>query len=204
MVGLGALGAVAFRAAVRPEPGRETTPSAETAGPALADRAATRREATVEAGASALHDRSARDELRRKILAAWASEGATAPAAPGKREPMPQRADGALDPAYIQSVVRAELIPLAGKCYEELLVRAPKAGGRLVLSYTILGGAELGGVVDDVEVETAPDGGLADDRLTTCMRESMASVAFRPPPGDGHVTVSYPIELWPDDPDEKR
>jgi hypothetical protein len=106
-----------------------------------------------------------------------------------------------MDPKYIQGVVRADLFPMAVKCYEELLSRKKDAdaAGRVVIRFTIAGDAKIGGFVENAEVEV--DGGLADDRLVTCMRESFMSLAFRPPAGGGVVTVSYPIELSPDEPD---
>lgn len=148
-----------------------------------------------------VHDRRVRDALRERILAGWAAEAARRPPATRANiEPAPSNDGKGIDPAYIQSVVRAELIPMVSKCYEELLVRSPRAAGKVTLSYTILGEAEVGGVVDDVEVET--EKGLEDEKLHTCVRESMASIAFRPPADGGKVTVVYPIELAPDgDPD---
>ncbi len=152
-----------------------------------------------------IHDKRTRDELRQRIVAAWAAEGEAASAAGrarAKLEPAPTKDGEGMDPAYIQSVVRSELFPMVGKCYEELLVRAPRASGRLEISYTILGEEEVGGLVDEVEVTA--EGSLVDEKLETCVKESMASVAFRPPANGGKVTVVYPIELAPDGPDEKK
>jgi hypothetical protein len=54
---------------------------------------------------------------------------------------------------------------------------------------------DLGGIVDDIEIN--PDGGtpdaIRDERMTTCMRESLSSLAFRPPPNDGWVTIVHPL-----------
>src|SRR5262245_919379 len=79
--------------------------------------------------AHTIADRKIRDDLRRRILAAWAAEGAAAesaapqPMAP--MPPMPTRADGTIDPAYIQQVIRQDMFPMAKQCYEELLTRRP-------------------------------------------------------------------------------
>lgn len=152
-----------------------------------------------------IHDRKARDELRQRIAQAWAAEGEAASAAGRPRarlEPAPTKDGEGMDPAYIQSVVRSDLWPMVGKCYEELLARVPAAKGRLELSYTILGEEDVGGLVDEVEVKA--EGSVVDEELATCVKESTLSIAFRPPANGGKVTVVYPIVLAPDDPDEKK
>ena len=197
--------AFGLRAAGRPGPGEE--PTGRRGAVPFAGRVEPPTEGVdvpivFEAGVRAIHDRQASAVLRARILANLERQAHGEHPGATNRETMPQTANGGVDPAYIQGVVRAEVMPMAGKCYEELLVRSPRAGGRIVLDYTILGGKDLGGVVDFVEVRGDADGGLTDEKLVTCLRESMTTVVFRPPPGDGIVTVTYPLELWPDDPDE--
>lgn len=155
--------------------------------------------------AQTVHDPKVRDALRRRILAGWAASGepeVAAAAKEGRFIPAPEGPDGGrMDPKYIQEVVRAEFFPMAEKCYEELLTRKKGTKGRLEMSFTIVADEKLGGILEDVEADHK-DGGLADERMTTCMRESMSSLAFRPPAHGGIVTVVYPIEFAPDDPDE--
>ncbi|MDB5214854.1 MAG: hypothetical protein JWO86_2781 [Myxococcaceae bacterium] len=155
--------------------------------------------------AQTIHDPKVRDELRRRILAGWAAEGepeVAAAAKQGRFIPAPVGPDGGrMDPKYIQEVVRGEFFPMAEKCYEELLTRRKGAKGRIEMSFTIVADEKLGGILEDVEADH-DDGGLADAKMTTCMRESMASLAFRPPAHGGYVTVVYPIEFAPDDPAE--
>jgi hypothetical protein len=139
-------------------------------------------------------DRAARDELRKRILKAWAEnpDPKIANAArEGHFEPIPGDHDAGA--AYIQSVVREQFLPLAKKCYEDFLTRKD-AGGRIEMKFTIVGDQKIGGVVDDVDLVS--DGGLDDDEMVTCMRESFLGIAFRPPPKDW-VTVVYPIEFHP-------
>ncbi len=148
-----------------------------------------------------IRDRAIRDDVRRRILAAWADGDAGELAAAGrsgKIPPMPTTPEGAIDPKYIQDVVRSDYFPMAAKCYEELLTRHPDAGGTVTLDFKILGDESVGGVVDELEVHAADS--VADERLTTCIRESMLSLAFRPPPDDGWVTITYPIVFAPDEP----
>lgn len=154
------------------------------------------------------HDRHARDELRRKILESWAraaQEAGTADdpalAAGGTATTvLAARAygeDQKLDKEYIQHVMREDLFPLARQCYEQFLERQPDAGGRVTLSYSIVGDADLGGYVDDTSIDAGAPDDIQDPEMQTCMRESMNSVSFAPPKTGGAVTVVYPIEFAP-------
>lgn len=153
-----------------------------------------------------VHDPRVREALRKRILAGWAASSepeVAAAAKQGRFLPAPTAPDGgAMDPKYIQEVVRGDFFPMAEKCYEELLTRKKGAKGRVEMSFTIVADEKLGGILEDVEAVDASgtrDGGLADEKMTTCMRESMSSLAFRPPAHGGYVTVVYPIEFAPDD-----
>jgi hypothetical protein len=160
--------------------------------------------------AKTVHDPKVRDELRKRILAGWAASPepeVAAAAKQGRFVPAPEGPDGGrMDPKYIQEVVRGEFFPMAEKCYEELLTRKKGDGGmtpkgRVEMSFTIVADEKLGGILEDVEAKH-DDAGLADEKMTTCMRESMSSLAFRPPAHGGYVTVVYPIEFAPDSPGE--
>ncbi len=148
-------------------------------------------------------DRRVRDELRKRILAGWAAEGepeVAAAAKQGRFVPAPMGPDGGrMDPAYIQEVVRGDFMPMAKKCYEELLTRKKDARGRFEMSFTIVADEKLGGIVEDAEADHG-DGGMADEKMTTCMRESLSTLAFRPPAHGGTITVIYPVLFSPDEP----
>ena len=152
--------------------------------------------------AKTVHDPKVREELRRRILAGWTSSPepeVAAAAKQGRFLPAPEAPDGGrMDPKYIQEVVRGDFWPMAEKCYEELLTRKKGAKGRVEMSFTIVADEKLGGILEDVEAKH-DDGGLDDDKMTTCMRESMSTLAFRPPAHGGIVTVVYPLEFAPDD-----
>lgn len=192
------IGATGGGTAGRPEMGPRTAVQPSTHASALPIPT------TFEPVSKTISDRAQRDAIRRRILEAWTKStdesvaGAAATATKGgKLPPMPQTADGGVDPTYIRDVVRTELVPMLAKCYEDMLSRSPDAGGRLVMNFTIAGDDSVGGVVEDAEVDTG-DGGLGnDDELATCVRESTMSLAFRPPPQDGWVTVTYPMEFSP-------
>lgn len=154
-------------------------------------------------------DKKVRDELRKRLLAAWAAESdpeVAAAAKQGRFLPAPTGPDGGrMDPAYIQEVIRGEFFPMAKKCYEELVTRKKDAKGRVEMSFTIVADEKHGGIIEDIEAIEASasrDGGLADEKMTTCMRESMSTLAFRPPAHGGVVTVVYPIEFAPGDDDD--
>jgi hypothetical protein len=141
-------------------------------------------------------DRATRDLLRRRILAAWAESpdpAVAAAAKDGRFVPMPEDTDASAK--YLQSVVREDFFPMAKQCYESFLARKD-AGGTIMTKFKIVGDEKIGGIVEDVELET--EGGLEDEQLMTCWRESFLSLSFRPPPQhDGWLTVDYPIVLSP-------
>jgi hypothetical protein len=96
---------------------------------------------------------------------------------------------------FLQKAVQEQYIPVAKSCYEELLARLPEASGKIVLYFSIVGDQDTGGVVDHVETR---DGTSFDDpEFLLCMRESMYSTLFEPPPNGGETTVEYPLELSP-------
>jgi hypothetical protein len=107
---------------------------------------------------------------------------------------------GNLDKEYIREVIIDDLIPLAHECYSEALSRFPRLGGRLVLKFTIMGDASVGGIVEGVEVGDGTE--ITDPQMLECMSESMASVMFDPPDGGGAVLVTYPFVFAPPDDDE--
>ena len=154
--------------------------------------------------AETLRDRKVRDQLRQRILAGWAAGDepeVAAAAKQGRFIPAPAGADGGrMDPKYIQEVVRGEFMPMAKTCYEELLTRKKTAKGRFEMSFTIVADDKLGAIVEDVEADHG-DSGVGDERMTTCMRESLSTLSFRPPAHGGYVTVVYPIEFSPGDDD---
>lgn len=182
---------------------------ADDAGPGASDPigAASAGPAAWDGGAieKTIHDRRVRDELRKRILAGWAAGGepeVAAAAKQGRFVPAPEGPDGGrMDPSYIQEVIRGDFVPMAKKCYEELLTRKKKAEGRVEMSFTIVADEKQGGILEDVAVDH-DDGGLADEKMTTCLRESMSTVAFRPPAHGGVVTVVYPLHFSDDEHDK--
>lgn len=174
--------------------GSTSAPSPADPRAAPATPAAASADAVLDGGpvTKAIRDRQLRDEMRRRILAAWAAdapdENARAAAREGRFVPIPDDPDASR--AYLRDVVRNDFVPLAKQCYEQLLERNKNAGGRIEMRFKIVGDEKIGGVIDDAEV--VAEGGVDDPELLTCMRESFLSLTFRPPPR-GWMTVTYPL-----------
>lgn len=114
------------------------------------------------------------------------------------REPVPSASPTPEESArrdYIRNVMREQYFPVARDCYEELLARQPTAGGRVTLEFAIVGDGDAG-VVDRVELRD--DTTIDDPEFVLCMRESMYTAVFEPPPpGTSETTVVYPVVLAP-------
>ena len=97
---------------------------------------------------------------------------------------------------YIQRTMHEQYFPIARDCYQELLGRQPKASGKVVLEFAIVGDGDAG-VVD--RVATRDDENMIDDpEFVMCMRESLYTAVFEPPPpGASETTVVYPVVLEP-------
>ncbi len=190
----------------------KTAPSAST-DPARASSVSVGTSPAASASSGALTQKTVRDaklreEMRRRIVEAWTNGGAASdPAEPPTRDrryaPMPERADGKIDADYLRQRVKEDFLPMAKGCYNELLARAPKAAGKIVVKMKIVGDEKVGGIVEDATIDRDA-GTLPDEKLETCFRESMMSMAFAPPPHGGSVTVIYPFTLAGSDPDAPK
>jgi hypothetical protein len=112
-------------------------------------------------------------------------------------ETPPPTADDARRREYIRRTMREQYFPVARDCYQELLERQPTAGGRVVLEFAIVGDGDAG-VVDRVE-QRDDETTIDDPEFTLCMRESLYTAVFEPPPpGASETTVVYPVILAPE------
>ncbi len=179
-------------------------PDAAPARVDVTEAASAAAQPAVSAVASAAHtprrDRAERDQIRERI---YRSLGRTPPtAAPAQKSGRgaPLLADaGKLDAAYIRSRIRQDFMPLAKECYEAALERSPGLRGKLVFSFVIVGDDTVGGIVESAEVDSSST--LTETELVYCLRESLLSVSFEPPPESGVVSVTYPFVFSPDGPD---
>jgi hypothetical protein len=146
-----------------------------------------------------VRDRTQRDDARARIYRAF--DRPPPERKPNSEAPSAPLGDGAprLDKDYIQKRIREDFVPLAKECYDAALERDPKLGGKLVLSFVIVGDEDVGGVVESAELDPAST--LSEKELVYCMRESLLSLAFEPPKNGGSVSVIYPFILSPDGPD---
>jgi hypothetical protein len=187
-------------------------PSATGAASGKAARAGAR-----EGGGPRL-DRARADAMRQRATQRLAAERArhtppaTAEGSPGAAAPhqslTPEEEKRRRE--YIRDAIRQQYFPIARSCYQELLDRRPNAGGKVTMSFSIVGDGDAGVVSqvdlddeagkDPVHFQTPPMEGsepIEDPEFRQCMRESMYSTIFEPPPPGEETTVVYPIELRP-------
>lgn len=186
--------------------------SAQSSSLGATERAAEAASATVPARAQLEGKRRGYDRTRADAIRKRAAERTSAPsplpAASGPRQGAPGGAndESPMTPEeekrrrdYLGAAVREQYFPVAKSCYEELLAREPRAAGKVVMSFAIVSDG-TDGVVDRVELIEGTT--MTDPTFLTCMRESMYTTIFEPPPpGAEETTVVYPVELSPDPPD---
>lgn len=144
-------------------------------------------------------NRLARDLQREQIWTALGREHNLKPAAPGSAAPSPSAASllPSLDPKYIRETIKDQLVPVMVDCYNTVLTTEDdQAGGKLIMNFTIVGVEEVGGVVEEAEIDEAST--LQNEFMRECLRESLMAVTFEPPPDGGRVQVSYPLTFSPD------
>jgi hypothetical protein len=139
-------------------------------------------------------DRQDTERLREQLRTMHRA-GASRTSAGEVQEPAPA---GKLDAAYIQARIREDLVPIAQECYESALEDDPKLGGKLVMSFSIVGDPSVGGVVDEADAD--PTSEIQQPDLLECMKESMLSLSFPPPEDGGTVSVTYPFVFAADGP----
>ncbi len=99
-----------------------------------------------------------------------------------------------LDAAYIRESIVRDLVPIATECYESALEDDADLGGTVVLTFTIVGAEDVGGIVESAEIDERAST-LVHAALHECMRESMMTVDFPAPEADGQVSVISPFEF---------
>jgi len=192
---VGVLGIVAAQHA-RPEVPTSTA-RAPSASPASGTTTALeRRIETLRA------QRPAHDALRARIEARQPPRlPPTAPPGSSGRadEELPAALEtGGLDPEYIRQAIE-ETLPLFKACFEDALLDEPSLHGRLMLSFTIEGDPDVGGIVSTSKVDDDKST-LHQPALKECFEQSIYAARFPAPSDHGAVEVSYPFALL-DDPD---
>jgi hypothetical protein len=145
-------------------------------------------------------DRQLRDEMKNRMMPASAQRDV-------ERDPhtglvVPTGSSGPshnLSREYLEQRIREDFYPMGLACYEGALARKPDLRGQIVVDFMIVGDKKVGGIVDQAEINGRTD--IDDEEMRTCIRESMLSMVFAPPDGNGWVTVTYPFVFSPDDDD---
>jgi hypothetical protein len=173
---------------------------------ALATGAESTSPGVIPSPAPGPYDRAARDRLRELVWRAFAQapppNETAQPVAPyvlPSAVPDPPGVPGRLEPEYIRDRLRKDFFPMAGDCYDQAQKRSPDLRGKVVLRFAIVGDANTGGIVESADVMDRST--IRDQGMIECIRESMLSMTFPPPKQGGFVTVEYPIDFSPDDPD---
>jgi hypothetical protein len=144
--------------------------------------------------------RKRRDALREDIYRGLGQKPPDATAKTPETNSLPASSPVPLDRKYIQERIRSDFVPLASQCYEALLEKNPTARGKAVFSFKIVGDTGTGGIVESAELVEGTT--LTDPEFAYCVSESLLSLSFVPPPNDGWVTVTYPLDFSPDDPSD--
>jgi hypothetical protein len=147
--------------------------------------------------ADAVRRHAARRRAEGALSSASAKPTASTPSAATATPAPPPSADEEMHRRqYIQRTMREQYYSVARACYAELLERQPDARGRITLEFAIVGDGDAG-VVDRVSTRD-DETSLDDPEFAMCMRESLYTAVFEPPPpGASETTIVYPIMLAP-------
>ncbi len=94
---------------------------------------------------------------------------------------------------YIKAAVK-EIVPLFKQCYEAALEKEPGLGGKLVVSFEIVGDPDLGGLVTNSHVDAKRSDSMTSG-LRECVRETMYALDLVAPEKGGTTKVSYPLRF---------
>lgn len=156
-------------------------------------------------GRRATHDPKKRDELRQKLLAAYAASVAEAAESEDRRgagapPATPARGNRTANDVeefgrFVAQAIREDFVPLARACAKDLAgdfgERYPD-GGTTTIAFELLGDSDIGGVVNEVETDEHRST-LRDPAFERCIRESLYGVYFDPPPAGGRATLRFDV-----------
>jgi hypothetical protein len=139
-------------------------------------------------------DKAKRDAMREAIYRAWGVEPPDERTNPASWPAGPSPDGASFGTEYVSQRIHDDYLPLMNDCYSEGLKKNPDLAGKLVIKIRIVGTKGTGGLVD--WVDTASEDNTLDDKdMIECLKQSMYSVTFAPPPDDGAVTVTIPVRL---------
>ena len=203
----GSLACWVYRCAYSPQPAVKAVRASESQGRPTrltASQGELRLPRRDERGSPATVHRAARSRSKLRDNCKSSEKWGTArdPRQAGAPAAAPTAVPAVLDKEYTFSQNKKHFIPLADSCYRSLLEQRPTAAGKVHFFFSIVGDETIGGVVESVDLE--------DERTTMdepdflyCVRESMLSVQFDPPPKYGRATIGFDLEFAPgsDEPD---
>lgn len=96
--------------------------------------------------------------------------------------------------------INDDFLPLAQECYEQALETDPELRGMLDMNFQIIADEDIGGIVD--EVELGEENELHNPGMHECVRETMLSTLFPPPPDSGSTGVRLTLRFEPEQPSE--
>jgi hypothetical protein len=106
----------------------------------------------------------------------------------------------AITKKYIRETI-VEIVPLLAECYEATLEQHPEAVGRVRVRFNIVGAEDVGGLVETAEIEEADESMSGYPDFDECLVQTILSLQFAPPEGDGELVVSFPFFFDPADDD---
>jgi hypothetical protein len=117
---------------------------------------------------------------------------APAPAASEEQPPATLPAEEGRDKRVIRAVIRSHLAEVTS-CYEAGLTQPPYPAGRLATRFAI---GPSGNVIGSCVVTSA----LNHPEIERCVVDAMLGWEFPKPLGGGHVVVTYPFVMTPEEP----
>ncbi len=127
-------------------------------------------------------------KIMRKLQAASEAPMATGGASGGEPETVPK-----LTARYIKASIK-EVVPLIKECYENALRKDPKIGGKMVVTFEIVGDADLGGLVSTSAIDPKRSN-ITAPGLRECVRETIYALELPRPESGGKTRVSYPFRF---------
>ena len=113
-------------------------------------------------------------------------------------EGIKDRTDGKF--GSLVGAINEDFLPLAQECYEQALETDPELRGMLDMNFDIIADEEIGGIVDAVEL--GEENEIANAGMHECIRETMLSTIFPPPPDSGSTGVRLTLRFEPEPPSE--
>lgn len=121
---------------------------------------------------------------------------AEAPSGENEQPVVPPASWSSLPEEYVAGILQEQLIPAAEGCYQDLA--ASGESGALTLSVAVIGDSEVGGVIDQVSVNSAETS--IKGELNDCVRHAAYNMEFDPPEeGQGVQEFDFTIEFSDDE-----